>query len=331
MSGHAGHTPDDLPRAIGRYRIEARLDHGPIDDMYRGFDPNIERPVVVKVFRPNEFGPAPESAIKQAFYQEMQRAGLLMHHGIAALFDAGEHAGQLFMATEFVDGESVADRIAHGVTWDVQGRASILIQMLDALNFACDLGVPHLNLKPSKIVIGPGHAVKIGGFGAGAFVSRLASLTSAPIARSSYAAPEHELADARADVYSAALIARDLLEAADSMPPQYLIDHGVDFQQLQEILAKASAPSQGDRFSTPEAFKLELLLALGVPDSHFWLDPHEAATAAAADPEAETKAILTPSGVYVLPDSAATILSQPDAPSDPDAPTMMQGPKKNPS
>ena len=81
----------------------------------------IERPVVVKVFRLKQVDPAADAALKQAFYQEMQRTGLLMHHGIAALFDAGEEPGMLFMATEYVEGSNLADRLAEGITWDVAG------------------------------------------------------------------------------------------------------------------------------------------------------------------------------------------------------------------
>src|SRR5215471_6972176 len=119
---------------IGRYRIDERLAGTSTDDVYRGFDPMIERPVVVKVFRLEQVDPAAVTALKQAFYQEMQRAGLLMHHGIAALFDAGEEPGTLFMATEYVDGSNLAQRLAAGITWQLPGRVSIIMQMLDALD-----------------------------------------------------------------------------------------------------------------------------------------------------------------------------------------------------
>src|SRR5438046_1398337 len=149
---------------IGRYRLEGQLDGHSHRDECRGFDPMLERPVVLKVFPFPAADPAVTTAIKQAFYREMQRTGLLMHHGIAQLFDAGEHSGALFMATEYVEGERLSGRLAAGLDWDLPHRASLLAQMLDALEFASQIHVPHLALTPDAIVIAPGHVVKVGGF-----------------------------------------------------------------------------------------------------------------------------------------------------------------------
>jgi serine/threonine-protein kinase len=339
MSGHSGAGPDELPRTIGRYKIQARLAGTSTDDVYRGFDPMIERPVVVKVFRLKLVDPAADAALKQAFYQEMQRAGLLMHHGIAALFDAGEEPGMLFMATEYVEGSNLAERLAEGITWDLAGRASIVVQVLDALDFAGQLGVPHLNLKPTNIVIGPGHAVKVGGFGVGSFVSRLAAASSAPAAPvSRYASPERargEAGDERSDVYSAALIARDVFLGADpgSRLPGYLDGQGVDMSQLQAVLARALSANPADRYAAPESLKLELQLVLGVGDTTVWLDPHVPGAQGSVESAPEAVTILTPSGVYRLPDPSVDPIAAsttPDrAPDTADATTtMMQSPAK---
>jgi serine/threonine-protein kinase len=337
MSGHSGAAPDELPRTIGRYKIEARLAGTSTNDVYRGFDPMIERPVVVKVFRLRLVDSAAGAALKQAFYQEMQRTGLLMHHGIAALFDAGEEPGMLFMATEYVEGSNLAERLAEGVTWDLAGRASVVVQMLDALDFAGQLGVPHLNLKPTNVVIGPGHAVKVGGFGVGSFVSRLAAASSAPASPvSRYASPERargEPGDQRSDVYSAALIARDVVLGSDAgaASPDYLDGPNVDLGLLQAVLARAVGANPDDRYPTAEALKLELLLALGVGDTTVWLDPHVAGHGSVeAPPEAVT--ILTPSGVYVLPDEAldplATTSSERPADTSDATTKMLESPAK---
>lgn len=325
MSGPSGAAPDELPRTIGRYQIQARLSGTSTDDVYRGFDPMIERAVVVKVFRLKLVDPAADAAIKQAFYQEMQRTGLLMHHGIAALFDAGEQPGMLFMATEYVDGSNLAQRLAEGITWDLPGRASIVGQMLDALEFACQLGVPHLNLKPTNVVIGAGHAVKVGGFGVGSFVSRLAAASSVPVsAVSRYAAPERtrgEPGDPRSDVYSAALIARDLFLGPDAGPalPDYMADQGVNADQLHAVFARALAVDPDHRFRTPEALKIEFLLALSLPDAQVWYEPHLPGGHQAIEAPPEAATILTPSGVYMLPDAKtdpAATAALPELPTD---------------
>jgi serine/threonine-protein kinase len=337
---HSGAAPDDLPRTIGRYKIQRRLAGTSTDDVYQGFDPMIERPVVVKVFRLKLVDPAADAAVKQAFYQEMQRTGLLMHHGIAALFDAGEEPGMLFMATEYVEGSNLAERLAEGITWDLGGRASIVVQMLDALDFAGQLSVPHLNLKPTNIVIGPGHAVKVGGFGVGSFVSRLAGAASAPASPvSRFASPERargEAGDLRSDVYSAALIAREVFLGPDagSGLPGYLDGHGVHLDQLYAVFARALSASPGDRHATPEALKIELLLVLGVGDTTVWLDPHVPGGQGAVEASPDAVTMLTPSGAYVLPDAALDPLgasTTPGRPAADDATTkMMQAPGNPP-
>jgi serine/threonine protein kinase len=326
MSGPSGAAPEELPRTIGRYKIQARLAGSSTDEVYRGFDPMIERPVVVKVFRLKQVDPAADGALKQAFYQEMQRTGLLMHHGIAALFDAGEEPGMLFMATEYVEGSNLADRLAEGITWDVAGRASIVVQILDALDFARQLGVPHLNLKPTNVVIGTGHSVKVGGFGVGSFVSRLAAASSAAASLvSRYASPERargEPGDERSDVYSAALIAREVFLGSDA-----------DAAQLHAVFARALSANPEDRYPTPEALKVELLLVLGVGDTTVWFDPHVPSAQGSVEAAPEAVTILTPSGVYPLPDPALDPLptsATSERPADPgDATTrMMQAPGK---
>jgi len=337
MSGPSGAAPDELPRAIGRYKIQARLAGTSTNDVYRGFDPMIERPVVVKVFRLKQVDPAADAALKQAFYQEMQRTGLLMHHGIAALFDAGEEPGMLFMATEYVDGSNLAERLAAGITWDLAGRASIVVQVLDALDFAGQLGVPHLNLKPTNIVIGPGHAVKVGGFGVGSFVSRLAAASSAPgVPVSRYASPERargEAGDGRSDVYSAALIAREVFLGSDagSGLPDYLDGQSVDLSQLQAVFARALSANPEDRHATCEALKIDLLLVLGVGDTTVWLDPHVPGGHGSVEAAPDAVTMMTPSGVYVLPDTVTdSFAPAPERPADnSDADTtMMESPGK---
>jgi len=323
---------------IGRYKIEERLAGSSTDDVYRGFDPMIERPVVIKVFRLEQVDPAAVPALKQAFYQEMQRVGLLMHHGIAALFDAGEEPGMLFMATEYVDGSNLAERLAAGITWELPGRLSVVVQMLDALEFACQLGVPHLNLKATNVVIGTGHAVKVGGFGVGSFVSRLAAASSAPPAAvSRYASPERargEPGDQRSDVYSAALIARDILLGPDPGPelPDFLKSQSVDAGLLRVVFKRALSADPAERYETPDTFKAELLLPLGVGDAPSWLESHLSRLGGVeAAPDAVT--MLTPSGVYVFPDpgsdSVTTVAPARPADSAGDATTtLLQSPAK---
>src|SRR5213078_4889288 len=112
-------SPADRPALVGRYRISDHLASSAIDDVYKGFDPLIERPVVVRVFRLRLADPAGENAIKRTFYDEMQTAGALVHHGIATLYDAGETPDGLFTAVEFLEARTLASLLAAGFDRDI--------------------------------------------------------------------------------------------------------------------------------------------------------------------------------------------------------------------
>jgi len=273
--------PTELPSLVGRYRISAHLAGDVVDDVYQGFDPLIERPVAVRVFRLQVAAAAAEQAVKQTFYQEMQRAGALMHHGIATLFDAGEVPGLLFMATEFAEATRLSSLLDDGLDWDLPDRMSLLSQIVDALEYARELGMPHLNLRPTNVLVGADRGIKIAGFGVAPVIVALAAASGTPMPeRSRYAASERvrgELGDHRSDVFSLARIACDLLGAAgapqgDARTPGYderalpshLADLGVSAERWSAVFDRALAADPAERFETAAELEVELLLMLGV-------------------------------------------------------------------
>jgi serine/threonine protein kinase len=274
--------PADVPALVGRYRISAHLASSVIDDLYKGFDPLIERPVVVRVFRLRLSDPAAESAIKRTFYEEMQRAGALMHAGIVLLYDAGEFPGGLFMAGEFLEATSLSSLLEGGLDRDIRLRVSLLEQMTDALEYARERGFPHLHLRPSSVLVGADLNVKVGGFGVARVVDALTAASGGSAAASSrYAAPERargDPGDPRSDVYSLARIALDLL-AEPSVPPSSeftpsadtipaptpeVAALGVNPNRWAALFDRACSPDPADRFETPGELEMELLTMLGL-------------------------------------------------------------------
>jgi protein kinase-like protein len=247
-----GSDPRDLPTAIGRYRIIGRLSPDPRNEVYKGFDPLIERPLVVKIFPLGSAAGSAADEIRRTFYAEMQRTGMLTHPGITTLFDAGELPGGLFMATEYIDGQSLAERLEAGLDLDVRGRVALFLQLADALEYARAQGVLHLNLQPSNVLVGADYALKIRGFGVTRVIDALAG--TAPSSR--WTAPERaagEVGDGRSDVYSLARIVQDLLGA---MAPA----------ETTAVLARAIAPNPSERFEDATALKYALLLSLGLDE-----------------------------------------------------------------
>jgi len=161
MTAHPEKDPAPVPETIGRYRILERVARDWMDDVYRAFDPMLERPVVVKTFKlPAEDAvPTSHGAIKRSFYEEMRRTGALLHPGIATLFDAGELPGGLFMASELVEGPTLAELCA-SANLDLPLRLSLLAQVVDALEYARGQGVAHLNLTPTHVLVPRGTGIE---------------------------------------------------------------------------------------------------------------------------------------------------------------------------
>jgi len=278
MAGQSAAGETGMPQAIGRYQIRSMLATGPIEDIYKGFDPIIERPVMVKVFRLPTEDPETERALTATFYRQMPRTGVLTHHGIAALFDAGAVPGGLFIATEFVDGCHLTALLARGEALELALRASLITQIVDALEYARQANVPHLSLKPSSVIVGSDYTLKLAGFGAAPVVDAL--LAAAGIRRPSpYMSPERqrgEQGDTRSDVFSLAQLALDVFAAvpgehpsAGEVPelPASLSAEGVNADAWRAVFARALAVDPATRFATPGAFQMDLLLAIGVGET----------------------------------------------------------------
>jgi serine/threonine-protein kinase len=269
----------ELPPLVGRYRISAHLSSDLIDDVYTGFDPRIERPVALRVFRDPLARAEIDERVKRVFYEEMQRTGALTHHGITTLFDAGELPGQLFMATEFAEATRLSTLLHDGLAWTIPGRMAVLSQIVDALEYARELGMPHLRLRPTSVLVGADQAIKISGFGAARVRFAMAGAAGSPLAEASrYAAPEHargELGDHRSDVFSLARLAFDLLadhraRSKETAPdgdlalPPHLAELGVSPERWLAVFDRALSTDPADRFDAAAELEVELLLMLGV-------------------------------------------------------------------
>jgi len=166
----------------------------------------------------------------------------------------------------------------------------MLVQMVDALDYARGLGTVHLTLKPASIYIGPDYTLKVSGFGVAAVLDALAAASDETVGEPSrYSSPERargETGDARSDVYSLAQVALDVLAGGDpanhtggwtaeSLPalPPYLVEHGVSADRWHAVFQRALAADPAQRYDTVLTLKFELILLLGIAESdahHSW-------------------------------------------------------------
>ena len=105
---------------FGRYRIIAPLGAGGMGEVYRAHDPQLRRDVAIKIL-PSDRSHDPEFIARMV--RESQIAAAVDHPGVVAIHDVGEQDGHVYLVSELIEGETLRERIRHGVMPEI-GRAS---------------------------------------------------------------------------------------------------------------------------------------------------------------------------------------------------------------
>jgi eukaryotic-like serine/threonine-protein kinase len=147
---------------LGSYEITAFIGHGGMGEVYLAQDKRLRRKVALKLL-PALFT-EDESGV-QRFEQEARAASALNHPNIIVIYEICEAESRLMMVTEFIDGETLRERlITHGAV-DIDVVLTISIQIADALAAAHKAGIIHRDIKPENIMIRPDGYVKVLDFG----------------------------------------------------------------------------------------------------------------------------------------------------------------------
>ena len=145
----------------GKYRIIQKVGEGGMGVVYKAQDTKLDRPVALK-FLPPEMTRDPDS--KRRFVQEAKAAAALNHPNITTVHEIGEDEGRTFIAMEFIEGQTLKDKIAQGPL-AVNEAVDIASQVAEGLKEAHDRGIIHRDIKPANIMLtGKGQA-KIMDFG----------------------------------------------------------------------------------------------------------------------------------------------------------------------
>ena len=139
---------------LGPYEVVSALGAGGMGEVYKARDTRLDRSVAIKVL-PTEVAGDPQ--FRERFDREARLISQLTHPHICTLYDVGEHAGTAFLVMEFLEGETLADRMARaeskGPGLPRTEALTIAIQIADALTAAHRAGVVHRDLKPANIVL----------------------------------------------------------------------------------------------------------------------------------------------------------------------------------
>jgi tetratricopeptide (TPR) repeat protein len=272
---------------IGHYEIAGLIGRGGMGEVYGAKDLRLNRRIALKLL------PADYSRQKdrlRRFQQEAQAASALNHPNILTIHELGDVDGRQFIATEFVDGETLRERMKRG-RLSLPETLDISTQVASALAAAHRAGIVHRDIKPENIMLRRDGYVKVLDFG----LAKLTEQREQPprddgeraddvdissgllMGTVKYMSPEQARCaqvDPRSDIFSLGVVVYEmlsgrapfkgedtehLLSSIAEEEPRPLTEHDSDApEELQRIVSKALIKNKDKRYQTAEDFLADL-------------------------------------------------------------------------
>jgi len=200
----------------GRYQLIRHMASGGMATIYEGLDTRLDRKVAVKVMHPHL---AQDEQFVERFIREAKASAALSHPNIVSVQDQGWNQNgtpAVFLVMELVEGHTLREYLNEQGALSVASGIQFLLPVLSALAAAHKLGIVHRDIKPDNILISKEGRIKIADFGLakGPLLGTTMTAESSIVLGSvSYLSPEQVqrgIADARSDVYSAAITAFEI-------------------------------------------------------------------------------------------------------------------------
>jgi tRNA A-37 threonylcarbamoyl transferase component Bud32 len=174
---------------IGRYELLQELGRGPMGVVYKAYDLQIGRTVVLKLLNTEDMDEEELRLKTQRLLKEARAAGKLVHAGLVAIFDVSEdERGNPYIVMEYIDGETLEEALTprFGKTQlSLDQRLDVAIEISRAVEYAHSRGIIHRDLKPSNVILTPDRRAKLVDFG-------IARLLELPRVKSDLASGEED-------------------------------------------------------------------------------------------------------------------------------------------
>ncbi len=240
---------EELPKNIGKYKIEGVYARGGMSQLFVGFDPKTEEPIIIKVLLPKYLQ---NQEVSSRFLNEARIISLADHPNIVKLYDYGYWENGLFIAMEYVKGTPLR-KLLSVQPFSLKKALDTILQIAYAICHLHTNGIIHGDLKPENILITDTGQVKVIDFGIAKVLTEQSKppMASSPklIGTPIYMSPEqHESMQNisfQSDIYSLGIISYELVIGK--------ITHGriilnLAPKGLQKILNKALQPKPEDRY-----------------------------------------------------------------------------------
>jgi eukaryotic-like serine/threonine-protein kinase len=196
----------------GRYRLESKLGSGGMSTVYLATDETLERRVAVKVLHA-EISDDPDQL--ERFRREARAVAKLSHPNVVSVIDAGQDAGHPYIVFEYIEGETLKQRIERLGHLALDESAAYAIEVGRGLAAAHGRRLVHRDVKPQNVLIDPEGRAKVTDFGiARSLESKGLTATGRVLGTTDYVAPEQAMGrstDARSDIYSLGVLLYEML------------------------------------------------------------------------------------------------------------------------
>ena len=256
----------------GRYRIEARIGHGGMAEVYEATDIINRRKVAIKMIR--------EDVMKnpinlRRFQNEATIASSLNHPNIVKVFNHGTIEGRPYIANEYVRGQTMKDMLDFRTSIPIAEAVSYMLQLTSALFYAHQHNIIHRDIKPQNIYVMPDGTIKLGDFGIAQAEGMDDSFTktSEIVGSVHYLAPEisqGKPASIQSDIYAAGVTFYELLTGHvpfdKDTPVNVAVAHVKEKfppvkkyvpncpKEIEKIIANATRKRLSDRYKGADEF-----------------------------------------------------------------------------
>jgi tRNA A-37 threonylcarbamoyl transferase component Bud32 len=264
-----------------RYRLEAKLGSGGMSTVYLARDEVLDRPVAVKLMH-REITEQPDQL--ERFNQEARAVAKLSNPNVVAVIDAGEDNGRPYIVLEYIQGETLKQRISRVGALDATEALAYSLEIAQGLAVAHEMGIVHRDVKPQNVLIDSTGRAKLTDFG----ISRQLNaegVTAAGkvVGTTDYVAPEQAMGkevDPRSDIYSLGIVLYEMFTG--DVPFEAESQIGVAMKHVNEdlpdvqirrpdisaasarVVEKSTEKDQDDRYATIEEMSDDLQAALEV-------------------------------------------------------------------